>query len=88
MIVLTIFVADWEWWWLYWHYMWLTDDDRGDECVDIIRGWLMMTRWWWLYWYFLWLTDDDRGDDCVDIICGWLMMTGVVIVLALFVADW
>ena len=43
-----------------------------DDCVDIICGWLMMTV----------------GDDCVGIICGWLKMTGVMIVLALYVADW
>ena len=75
MIVLALYVADWE-------------DDRGDDCVGIICGWLKMIG----------------GDDCVDIICGWLMMTvgddyvgmiccwlkmtGVMIVLTLYVADW
>ena len=91
MIVLALYVADWRWqgWWLCWHYMWLTEDDR----------------WWWLCWYYLWVTGDDEvmmivliffcgwvmmtgGCDCVDIMCGWLMMTGVMIVLTLFVGDW
>ena len=44
----------------------------GDDCVDIICGWLMMTV----------------GDDCVGMICGWLKMTAVMIVLTLYVADW
>ena len=91
MIVLSLFVADWWWqgWWLCWHYLWLTEDDR----------------WWWLCWYYLWVTGDDEmimivliffcgwvmmtgGCDCVDIMCGWLIMTGVMIVLILFVGDW
>ena len=125
MIVLTLYVADWRWqgWWLCWYYLWLTDDDRGDDCVDIICDWLEMTgvmivlillvadwRWQgrWLCWHYSWVTDDDEvmmivliffvltDRDDVDIICGWLMMTRwwwlywhylVMIVLTLFVAD-
>ena len=90
VIVLTLCVTDWWWqgWWLCSHYLWLTDDDRGDDCVDIICGRLVMMGSWWLCWYFCGWVMTTWGDDCVDIMCDWLMMTGEMIVLTLFVGDW
>ena len=81
-------------------YLWLTDDDRGDDCVvydimcvDIICCWLMMTDCVDIVCGWLMMRGDD---DCVDIFCGWLidmgdvclhydwMMTGMMIVIDIF----
>ena len=74
-----------RWWWLYWYFLWLIDYDMGDDCVYIIRGWLMMTRWWWLCWHYRWLTEDDRW---WWLCCYYLWVTGddevMMIVLILF----